>query len=487
MANNANMDALLKWSMQQQSSDPQAPTPSQLAEDIKAGKRPDLDPKVLEAMMGKSEATMMQEELRAAVDFQRSEDDREVALDNFEMLIESIDNANLITSMKMWSPLLALLSSTSSSPRLQVATLWILGTACQNNPSAQDALLHAHSTPEGAGGEQALDLILAILRDSQDMAVRAKAMYALSALLGHHPRAVKAFGEKGGYEVLKGALRDPSINIRRKTAFLINSLLLQDDSAAHAAASAPLLLGAPPASGSGSGSTSTSTAASDDLPTISTPGAAAAAAATASSATSSRATGVTLPPGSTPDRPVSNPAPLEKPPVTSTAASGIVHPSVPAALLASNLLVTLAYSLLPSSLSSSSSSSSGSGSASASGSGSKSQSAGAEEEDYADARVPSLGLDGDGEEARTDEDYAEKALRALLTFTTRLEEDKQLSAKTRLSEVARRGLREVKSRMSESGSGSGVEGEGEWDWKKLGLEQVDWTEFERAVERIAGQ
>lgn len=86
MANNANMDALLKWSMQQQTSDPQAATPSQLAEDIKAGKRPDLDPKVLEAMMGKSEGTMMQEELRAAVDPQRTEEDREVALDNFEMV-----------------------------------------------------------------------------------------------------------------------------------------------------------------------------------------------------------------------------------------------------------------------------------------------------------------------------------------------------------------------------------------------------------------
>lgn len=145
---------------------------------------------------------------------------------------------------------------------------------------------------------------------------------------------------------------------------------------------------------------------------------------------------------------------------------------MPAALLASNLLVTLAYSLLPSNFAS------GSGS----GSTSNDQGAGAgadEEDDYTDAHLPSLGIDGDGEEARADEDYAEKALRALVTFTTRFEEDKELSAKTRLSELARRGLREVKRRMSV--------GEGEWDWKKLGLEQGDWTEFEGAVGRIAGQ
>lgn len=84
MASNPNMDALLKWSVA--NTDPNAPSAEQIAADVQAGKRPDLDPKILDTIMGKSEAQMMQEELAVAVSENRSEDDRETALDNFEMV-----------------------------------------------------------------------------------------------------------------------------------------------------------------------------------------------------------------------------------------------------------------------------------------------------------------------------------------------------------------------------------------------------------------
>lgn len=40
----------------------------------------------------------------------------------------------------MWEPLHTLLTSPTSSEEIQMATLWILGTAVQNNPAAQSSV-----------------------------------------------------------------------------------------------------------------------------------------------------------------------------------------------------------------------------------------------------------------------------------------------------------------------------------------------------------
>lgn len=339
--------------------------------------------------------------------------------------------------MKLWSALLSLLAS--PSPRLQLATLWILGTAVQNNPSAQDALLHSTGSE---GGESSLDSILALLRDSPDMGIRAKGLYALSAILGHHPRAVRDFEGRGGYEVLKGALRDPSITIRRKAAFLVNTLLLQDDSVEQAVASRPLMIGGPSNTSSGGAATTTASAAPV-------------------SSTLSRATGLAPAPGSS--EPVSaptpphNPAPLEKPPVTSTKASGIVHPSIPAALLSSGLLHVLLSSILPLEVVPSS---------------------------LKDSVPPELGLDGEST-AREDEDYSEKALRAILSFTAKLKKETEANllqragSTSKLDAASKEGLLQIKEELAEGGEGHRL-----WDWKTLSVDREDWEKFVEAVERL---
>jgi len=105
-----------------------------------------------------------------------------------------------MTPMKMWSPLLSLLTpSPSNTPSIQTATLWIIGTAVQNNPKAQSDLLSQQS-PE------VLPLILSVLKN-EDAGVRSKAMYALSALLKLHGKALVKFEGVGGWDVLKEALR----------------------------------------------------------------------------------------------------------------------------------------------------------------------------------------------------------------------------------------------------------------------------------------
>lgn len=79
------MDSLLRWSIENstpRSAD--APPPA----------RKDLDPEIIDYLLGKPDAVLMKEALEAALDEKQGEDARIQALDNFEMLVENIDNAN---------------------------------------------------------------------------------------------------------------------------------------------------------------------------------------------------------------------------------------------------------------------------------------------------------------------------------------------------------------------------------------------------------
>lgn len=97
MANNRVADSLLKWGLRNSEANPDAPgNLAAVSADIASGKRPDLaDPGLYNAIMGKSEAQMMQEELAAALDTSRTEQDRCTALDNFEMVRFSLDHQGI--------------------------------------------------------------------------------------------------------------------------------------------------------------------------------------------------------------------------------------------------------------------------------------------------------------------------------------------------------------------------------------------------------
>lgn len=79
------MDSLLRWSIEHstpQSADAPPPT------------RKDLDSGVIDYLLGKPDAVLMKEALEIALDGNRDESARIQALDDFEMLVEHIDNAN---------------------------------------------------------------------------------------------------------------------------------------------------------------------------------------------------------------------------------------------------------------------------------------------------------------------------------------------------------------------------------------------------------
>ncbi|KAH9853001.1 nucleotide exchange factors-like protein [Lenzites betulinus] len=202
------MEGLLRWGLA--NSDPRGP------DEPPPQPRSDLDPGVIDMLLGKPDAELMKEALAIAVDETKDEDDRLQALDNFEMLIEQIDNANNLEKLQMWKPLHTLLTNPASSSEIQTQVLWILGTAMQNNPAAQHSYLALSP----------LSTILTFLSPTvRSGATRAKAVYTLSGLLKHNAAAVAQMESAGGWDTLRAALQDSDISVRRKVAFLLNTLL----------------------------------------------------------------------------------------------------------------------------------------------------------------------------------------------------------------------------------------------------------------------
>ncbi|WWC62527.1 uncharacterized protein I303_105123 [Kwoniella dejecticola CBS 10117] len=186
--------------------------------------RSDLTTEMLDLILGKSDSITMKEKMAFAVDESNPLEERVEALDDFEMLIELIDNANNMPILKLWQPLLSLLSSPESE--IVSNALWIIGTAAQNNIKAQAALFINNAFPQ----------ILSTYTASSSPLVRAKAIYALSASLKHWPLASKALSQtyteienNTGYSILSKGLKDSDKNVRKKVSFLISTLVMQSN------------------------------------------------------------------------------------------------------------------------------------------------------------------------------------------------------------------------------------------------------------------
>ena len=56
-------------------------------------------------------------------------------------LLDDFDHVRTdLEKLKMWEPLQELLTSPLTSDGIKMQTLWVIGTAVQNNPSAQNAV-----------------------------------------------------------------------------------------------------------------------------------------------------------------------------------------------------------------------------------------------------------------------------------------------------------------------------------------------------------
>ena len=125
------LNQLLQWSIENSDvskSNPVSASP--------AAMRP-LDAAALKALMGgPSEADMMRESMAAIQSADISLDNKLVAFDNLEQLIESLDNANNLEPLGLWAPLVGLLGHEEGELRRMAA--WCVGTAVQNNVKAQE-------------------------------------------------------------------------------------------------------------------------------------------------------------------------------------------------------------------------------------------------------------------------------------------------------------------------------------------------------------
>ncbi|KAF9054130.1 armadillo-type protein [Panaeolus papilionaceus] len=208
------MQSILRWSIE--NSTPLDGNPTDRPQ-IDASK---LNPEIIDLILGKPDAQQIKEDMEVAVDTNKSEDDRINALDHLEMLIEHIDNANDLEKLGLWEPLQALLTAESSTPEIKKQTLWVIGTALQNNFKAQDVYL----------SKKPLSTLVSFLQPGPNSSpeLRAKAIYTISGLLKHNGPAVEALDEDGvhGWKFLRDALQDPSIAVRRKTTFLLGALLI---------------------------------------------------------------------------------------------------------------------------------------------------------------------------------------------------------------------------------------------------------------------
>ncbi|EPS40700.1 hypothetical protein H072_5419 [Dactylellina haptotyla CBS 200.50] len=164
------MEKVLAWSV----------AASAPAEEGEERQLPRLDQEALAQFLlgGKSDADVMKEAMQCITDPTATLENREIAFDNFEQLVENLDNANNMENLKLWEPLVQQLHAAEKEMRLMAA--WCIGTAVQNNEKSQDQF---HKT-ESVG-----KLVNLALNDpAQD--VRSKAVYAISSYVRNHQNAL---------------------------------------------------------------------------------------------------------------------------------------------------------------------------------------------------------------------------------------------------------------------------------------------------------
>ena len=141
-----------------------------------------LDPAALNSLLGgPSDAELMRLSMAAitAADDEVPLDDKLVAFDNFEQLVENLDNANNLAPLGLWTPLLSCLAHVYPDMRKMAA--WCIGTAVQNNEPSQERLLAMNGIPP---------LARIALDPHEEKHTRRKAVYALSSACRNYQPAM---------------------------------------------------------------------------------------------------------------------------------------------------------------------------------------------------------------------------------------------------------------------------------------------------------
>lgn len=120
-------------------------------------------------MGGPSDADLMKQAMHVIRNPEATDESKMTAFDNFEQLIENLDNANNMEPLGLWAPLIDLLSAPEADLRRMAA--WCIGTAVQNNVKSQERFLAMNGIPP----------LCKLATDDSNNLVRRKAVYALSS------------------------------------------------------------------------------------------------------------------------------------------------------------------------------------------------------------------------------------------------------------------------------------------------------------------
>jgi len=190
------LNELLKWSVSNSATSKEDPTSATQTTTPQST----LNPEAIAALFGgPSDADLMIASMQAieSSDPEITIDDKLIAFDNFEQLIENLDNANNLGPLSLWTPLLSQLENEEAEMRKMAA--WCVGTAVQNNEKSQERLL-------AMGGVE--KLVKLATRDGEGRDVRRKAVYALSSAGRNYQPAMDIITAELGREKVDAADMD---------------------------------------------------------------------------------------------------------------------------------------------------------------------------------------------------------------------------------------------------------------------------------------
>lgn len=191
-----NLSQLLKWSIEAQTAGQTTQNADGTTATAPSQPNSQLTPEILASILGgPSDAELMIQSMNAITSPTLPAAEKLVAFDNFEQLIESLDNANNMSTLNLWTPLLSQLDVAEKDLRLYAA--WCVGTAVQNNEKSQSALLAA-----SGGLTRLVDMVV---DGAEDEGVRRKAVYALSSACRNYQPAMDFVAEE---LVKKGAIEE---------------------------------------------------------------------------------------------------------------------------------------------------------------------------------------------------------------------------------------------------------------------------------------
>ncbi|KXH49958.1 nucleotide exchange factor Fes1 [Colletotrichum simmondsii] len=174
-----HLNELLKWSIENQETGGENGTSAPADATAVRAPASTLNPEAIAALFGNgpSDAELMKLSMEAITspDPEITLDNKLIAFDNFEQLIENLDNANNIANLGLWTPLLSCLEHEAHELRRMAA--WCVGTAVQNNLPSQERLLAVGGIPP---------LVALATKDGEEEAVRRKAVYALSSAVRNY-------------------------------------------------------------------------------------------------------------------------------------------------------------------------------------------------------------------------------------------------------------------------------------------------------------